>query len=1329
MMVKLLVSAGLCVLSSPWTFAAVTENLAAVPLHFEPADRGAVPAAYLVRGKGVTVVVDASGASIARPGFSPVRLKLHGGRVAKLEPLQQLPGVSNYYIGNNRKLWREGVPHYSRVRARGVYEGIDVVYYGNERRVEYDFVVAPNADPSRIALRFEGAKAMSIDAIGDLVISAPGGVIRQHRPVVYQEIDGRRVEVAATYRIENGEAKFELARYDHDRPLVIDPILEYGTFLGGAGHDEADAVALGSDGAIFVAGLTPAAGFGAGDGTYTAYVTFVAKIAPDGSALSYSTFLGGNNQDVMASIAVDGAGKAYVAGSTRSTDFPTKNPIQPALGGTQGLLDGFIAGLSPAGALDFSTYLGGSSIDSLQGISIGASGIVATGGAGSTDFPRAAGLSGGVAVRLSPDGTSLVFSKVLPNLGGFTGVAQDSAGAIYLTGVAYNGITVAPTPGAFQSTNRGLTDVVAAKLTADGSTWTYVTHLGGSNADTSSGIAVDSAGRAHIAGHTLSGDFPLLNAHQSRVAGAEAFLSVLNPSGSGLVFSTVLGGALDEDATGVAVAPNGDVVIAGSTRSPDFPLNSSWTPGIPALHPSEEAAFFAKFSAAGVLKYSSLYGADLAVVRAVAVAPNGAAILAGAVSVGPATSDVVTPGAVDTTPDSSMEAFVARFTDGPTAVNITISSNPAGRPVVVDRRIVTTPATFSWQPGTKHILDANAPQIDGQNFISFAGWSNAGPAVQSLTAPAAPTTYTVSYSVAPCSFAFPQSAAGIGFEGRRSTTSIATQSLCKWAPVSSASWLVVETVTPQLTGPSQFFFSAALNSGPPRTATITVGSAVLTVTQGGSQGTLPAPSILSPAVNQVIQALGMPVSWAPVSGATGYELRVLQAGCCLANLKTVVYFGQQAGANATSASIDMPAGSYEIYVRACVKGAFGDGNCGSFGIVPVSIRLQAPTDNPSIRLPTVLGTSTRMFEWYPVAGASHYAVTLRDESDNIVLQINTPERYTIFTMRSSPRYQLSVQACQLSCGPPGTMSFSVELPPVPSAPATGVRAQFTNGSLLLNWNRVTGADLYRVQIVQPNAGPGGGALTVAAKQVSIETASLRVPPGPAIAFVTACNGNGCGPQSAGLPINSPGPAYSEPVVAVPMPVVVENGPIITISWSRIAGDDGTNTDYRLYVGDLSRNGPALDVVTKNNFYSAYLRAEGRRYDALVFATQNGNTVVGRASGFMVAGTSAPAPLVTAPTHNSTFKQGGFRLAWSPIPGAARYQYYVARQGQSAAVLTGVTPGLYLDTSLNVTADTSFNAIVRACPEVNTSQCSPDSDAGWGPWSNLVTGTTAFTIRP
>ncbi len=229
-------------------------------------------------------------------------------------------------------------------------------------------------------------------------------------------------------------------------------------------------------------------------------------------------------------------------------------------------------------------------------------------------------------------------------------------------------------------------------------------------------------------------------------------------------------------------------------------------------------------------------------------------------------------------------------------------------------------------------------------------------------------------------------------------------------------------------------------------------------------------------------------------------------------------------------------------------------------------------------------------------------------------------------------------------------------------------------------------------------------------------------------MLNACNGDGCGP-AATLAVNPTGASPNVPIVATPMPVVVADGPNITISWSRIAGDNGSNTDYRLYVGDLSRDGPALDVITKNNFYGAFLRAEGRRYDALVFATQNGNTVTGPASGFMVGGTSATAPLITSPTHNSTFKQGGFRLAWSPIPDAVRYQYYVARQGSSAAVLTGVTPGLFIDTSLSVTSSALHQAIVRACPSSNAGQCTPDSDAGWGPWSNITTGTTNFTIIP
>jgi hypothetical protein len=273
------------------------------------------------------------------------------------------------------------------------------------------------------------------------------------------------------------------------------------------------------------------------------------------------------------------------------------------------------------------------------------------------------------------------------------------------------------------------------------------------------------------------------------------------------------------------------------------------------------------------------------------------------------------------------------------------------------------------------------------------------------------------------------------------------------------------------------------------------------------------------------------------------------------------------------------------------------------------------------------------------------------------------------------------------------------------------------------------ADVYQVQVVQPPpAGPGGGALTVAARQVSTTTVTLSVPAGDATVFLSACNGDGCGPYAT-QDITAAGPNPALPNLGTPMVGTVVSGPTVLFTWSRVPGDNGTNTTYRLYVRDFSRQDTALDVQTTSNFYGAQLKAEGTRYDAVVVVNPDGTGAgpTGPAAGFNLGGTSATAPTMVSPRHNSTVMQGNITLGWSPVPGATLYQYYVA-SGSNA--VTGVTPGLFVQVPLTgAGGGTLYNGIVRACPAGAT--CVAGSETGWAPWSNAPggPGVTNFTVVP
>jgi uncharacterized repeat protein (TIGR01451 family) len=521
-----------------------------------------------------------------------VRMRLAAARAtATMAAMDELPGRVNYFIGNDPKKWQTNIRTYAKVRSRNVYRGVDLVYYGNQQQLEYDFVVAPGADPKVIRFKIDAQDSAGkseqprLDADGDLVLGHAADEIRFRKPVVYQPAMQGKDSVEGHYALKNNEIGFEVAAYDHRRPLIIDPGVLYSTYLGGFGDDYGAAIAADSSGNAYVTGETSSLKFphspGALQGTnHGGHDAFVVKLNAAGSALIYSTYLGGSSNDGGHGIAVDASGSAYVTGLTVSGDFPTVNPLQLTSHG----VDAFVAKLNADGsALVYSTYLGGSGSDGGSGIAVDASGnAYVTGGTGSTDFPTVNPLQptnhgGGDAfvLKLNAAGSALVYSTYLGGSGydGGSHIAVDTGGNAYVAGGSQS--TDFPTVNPLQPTNHGNLNAFVAKLNASGSALVYSTYLGGSgsNFDAADGIAVDAGGNAYVVGFTSSTDFPTVDPLMPQFQGGnyDAFVAKLNADGSALVYSTYLGGSNSDVGQAIAVDGSGNIYVTGYTNSTNFP--------------------------------------------------------------------------------------------------------------------------------------------------------------------------------------------------------------------------------------------------------------------------------------------------------------------------------------------------------------------------------------------------------------------------------------------------------------------------------------------------------------------------------------------------------------------------------------------------------------------------------------------------------------------------------------------------------------------------------------------------------------------------------------
>jgi hypothetical protein len=579
---------------------------------------------YLARGPGYTVWLAADQAvlalrSSAQPSTSPlqvVRLKLVGSEPApSVQGDQPLPGRINYFLGNNPQAWHTDIPTFAQVRYLNVFRDVNLLYYGRQGQLEYDFVLGAGADPRRIRLAVEGAERLELTPGGDLLLHVAGGEVRLQRPVAYQQVAQERRSVSVHYvlgRPHSPEVSFAVGSFDRRQPLVIDPVLSYSTYLGGTGGDVAFAIAVDSSANAYVTGQTFSTDFPTAPATPPPFQSsnkgnfdvFVTKLnssgSSSGSGLVYSTYVGGTGADIAYGIAVGAEGDAFITGSTTSSDFPVAPTAAPTAFQTTygGNGDAFITQLNSTGsALAYSSYLGGRGADVGQAVAVDSAGnAYVTGSTQSSDFPTAGSpfqpTTGGggdaFVTKVNFSGTELLYSTYLGGSNADVGQAirVDSSGNAYVAGYTFS--TNFPTQNPYQSSNHGSPNAFVTELNPAGSSLVFSTYLGGSSDDRAFGIALDSSGGVYVTGESLSADFPTTSgsfqtvnhgAPQGSLAG-DAFATKFNPSGAGLSYSTFIGGSYADQGNGIAVDPSGEAFITGFTQS---------SPGPPAGFPILDA--------------------------------------------------------------------------------------------------------------------------------------------------------------------------------------------------------------------------------------------------------------------------------------------------------------------------------------------------------------------------------------------------------------------------------------------------------------------------------------------------------------------------------------------------------------------------------------------------------------------------------------------------------------------------------------------------------------------------------------------------------------------
>jgi hypothetical protein len=587
--------------------------------------------------KGAHLVAARRNPNVAA-GTSVLRMHFDGANpMAEIAGTKLLPGKVNYFIGNDPTKWRTNIPSYEAVRYQGIYPGVDMLFYGREQRLEYDFVVAPGGDPRAIALRITGARKLEINSRGDVVLSVANGKVALQKPVVYQEVNGERRQIAGNYSIaSDGQIRFSVGGYDHTQPLTIDPVLNYSTYIGGEVLDQAFGIALDAAGDAYIAGLTQSTKFpqvnpasATPPGDLSIGTAFVTELNPTGTALVYSTYLGGSGNglsgnnalgDGVNAIAVDTASppNIYVTGLTGSPDFPVSTVLlpyqgQPGPGSTTAVNGGtaFVTKLAPSAAgsaqLAYSSYLGGDTFDEGFGIAVDGSGnAYIAGSTASTNFPtQGTQISSGLTsaegnafltkINTTVGGTpSLVYSTYLGGSGAgstflnFGDVAYavtiDSSSNAYLVGGTTS--TNFPTAGAAIAGSQGcgsnaMSSAFISEINTTAESLTYSHCLSGSTSEIAfgvnlgTGVPAVATGVAYITGTTASSNFPVTANSippAGTVANGVAFVSLLNPATGALQYSTFLGGTGSDTGYSIASDSTGNAYVTGNTASLDFPV-------------------------------------------------------------------------------------------------------------------------------------------------------------------------------------------------------------------------------------------------------------------------------------------------------------------------------------------------------------------------------------------------------------------------------------------------------------------------------------------------------------------------------------------------------------------------------------------------------------------------------------------------------------------------------------------------------------------------------------------------------------------------------------
>lgn len=698
-----------------------------IPIVFEANEGQSAPGvAMLAHVKGNALYLQRDGVVMAlRQAGETTLTKLEfagANAAAEIHGEAATASRSNYFVGKDRRAWKPNVANYARARYTGIYPGTDVVFHGEGGTLEYDFWLAPGADPGAIRIRLVGTQKFELTPAGDVLLQNGDTKILQHHPVAYQRGMWGKTEVASRYVLrENGEMGIELGEYDHRKDLVIDPVLTYATYLGGNGDDASSAIAVDGQGFAYITGQTVSTNFpvanafqGSCGGNCVAQSAdaFVTKLSADGKSIVYSTYLGGNNLDIGRAIVVDTDGNAYVAGLTSSADFPTTTGAFQTACNSHACQSAFVSKLNAAGnQLVYSTYLGGSTpSEDARGIALDSSRhAYVTGITSSSDFPTTPGaydtvcgthgecssfIGDAFVSKLSVDGSALDYSTFLGGGSGDEGnaIAVDSAGRAYVAGRTFS--TDFPvTGGAPQAAfGGGNTDAFVARLTADGSGLDYSTYLGGSVDEQANGVAVDGDSNTYVTGTTNSQDFPTVpGSMQTFSTGLpDAFVTKITQAGRGFVYSTYLGGQLSETGDAIAVTPNGNAYVAGSTMSSGFPVFSPTQASCNTCGNLFSTGYVTKLTADGSKPVFSTFigGSFQDAARGIAVDANGDAYVAGLTD---STDFPTTPGAFQGTRNTPGDGFVAKMS----GLRLPVVTNPV---TVVNFPIPQLVGTTSSQP-------------------------------------------------------------------------------------------------------------------------------------------------------------------------------------------------------------------------------------------------------------------------------------------------------------------------------------------------------------------------------------------------------------------------------------------------------------------------------------------------------------------------------------------------------------------------------------------------------------------------------------------------------